>query len=477
MTTPNWIDNARKQVELFNVQELRAAGLIPKGSLYYPAIYYPPIPMFGSSDEASMLKDLNYDGSRHSSVYVHIPFCRSRCTYCHWTVNVGSTEQEMDDYLISMAREMVLWKEKVGIQKIYPSSMLLGGGTPTVLSAKQINNMFRSFEPSLDLTKCKQITCEMEPGSILGDAGIEKLRVLKDNGVTRVCLGVQAFDDQSLKEMGRVHSSKDAMNAIEQARKVGFKSVAIDLIYGYPGCTLEKWLSSLETALAVGVDAFQLYRLRIVPHGDKTGAIKKTFETHPESFPSVEELYVMKQLGALIAGKGGLNEVSRRLFTRGSGHASQYLKDHTDRLADVIGFGISSWSNVQGRFYLNTGESLVRYSEYVSSGTLPINRGKVRTMDDESRWAVTLSLKHNGLLKKRFRELTGLSVSEVFPRQIENLKKYNLISESEDMFSVTPRGVFFADEVVTQFYNPKYLPFPRSCYSEGDLNPFSYGNS
>jgi oxygen-independent coproporphyrinogen-3 oxidase len=267
------------------------------------------------------------------------------------------------------------------------------------------------------------------------------------------------------------------MKAIEQVRKIGFESLSIDLIYGYPGCSLEQWQKTLETALSLDVDAFQLFRLRIVPHGDRVGTIKTRFETTPEIFPGVDEIYVMKLLGALIARQGGLKETSCRLFSKGLDHTSHYLTDHTDRLYDVIGFGASSWSNVQGRFYLNTGESLTKYSEYLQKGVLPINRGKIRTADDERRWVTALTLKHNGLSKRQFHGLTGVSVNEAFPRQIENLKRYGLISESAESVNLTGRGRFFADEVVLQFYHPDYLPFQRSCYAGGDLNPFSYDPS
>ncbi len=471
MTPRSRIDDAKERLRLLNVEELEGAGLIPRRGLYYPAIYYPPIPMYGASDEVAIVGNLAYDGSRPACVYIHIPFCRSRCLYCHWMVNVDSSEGEIDDYLSCLATEMRLWREKFGVRAIRPRSVLIGGGTPTVLSPRQTARLLDNLESELDLGQCTQITCETEPGSLLGRSGLDKLRVLKENGVDRISLGVQAFDDESLKDMGRRHSSTDVMDAMDQIRKTGFGSLSVDLIYGYPGCTPERWLATLETAIAAGVDAFQLYRLRIVPHGDRVGTIKTRYDASPDIFPAVDDIYVMKQLGSMAAAGGGMTETCCRLFAKSPAHASHYLRDHTDRLYDVIGFGASAWSNVQGRFYLNTGESLARYAAYLSEGTLPINRGKSRTPDDERRWAVAVSLKHNGIPKARFRELTGVAVDRAFPRHIERLKRYGLVTEDGDTIALTGRGRFFADEVVTQFYHPEYLPFPRSAYAEGELNP------
>ena len=474
MDTMNWIEQAEHQVRQLHAEELQEAGLIPGDGLYYPTIYYPPVPMYGSSDEAAILSGLQYDESRPCSVYVHIPFCRSRCLYCHWVVSTDTPEREMDEYVAALGLEIALWKQKFRARTIAPKSVLIGGGTPTALSPKQLARLFEELHAGLDFGTCAQITCETEPGSILGASGSEKLRILKENGVRRISLGVQAFDDASLQYMGRQHSAADVSRALEQVRQAGFDSVAIDLIYGYPGCTPELWLNTLQTALSLGIDAFQLYRLRIVPHGDRVGTIKTTFENTPEIFPGVDEIYTMKMLGSLLARHGGLRETSCRLFSKGGEHTSRYLIDHTDNLYDVIGFGASSWSNVQGHFYLNTGESLPKYVAGVRSGTLPINRGKLRTPDDERRWAAAITLKHNGIPKQQFRELTGASVAEAFPRHLENLKKYDLVREDDEKVRLTSRGRFFGDEVVTQFYHPAYLPFPRHRYREGELNPFSY---
>jgi oxygen-independent coproporphyrinogen-3 oxidase len=307
----DYITDAANRLQLLDVPELQNAGLIPKDNLYYPTIYYPPIPMYGKSDEASLLAGLHYDESRYASAYIHIPFCRSRCLYCHWMVNVGCSDGEIDDYLECLTEEMALWKKKLGVKEFSPRSILIGGGTPTVLSPKQTIKLFNGLKSELNLDKCAQITCETEPGTVLGASGIEKLQTLKDQGVHRISLGIQALDDRSLKDMGRLHSASDALRAIEQVRKVGFPSLSIDLIYGYPGCTPEKWLATLQAALSAGIDAFQLYRLRIVPHGDKVGAVKGKFDKNPESFPTVDEIYVMKQLGTLIADQAGLKETSR----------------------------------------------------------------------------------------------------------------------------------------------------------------------
>jgi len=160
-------------------------------------------------------------------------------------------------------------------------------------------------------------------------------------------------------------------------------------------------------------------------------------------------------------------------FSKNIKHSSEYLKDHTDRILNVWGVGVSSWSNIQGRSFLNCSGSYEEYYSYIENGTMPINRGKIRSDDDQRRWALVLPLKHLGLSKKQYKEKTGESVHEVFREKIKRLKKYNLIDENGDMISLTEKGGFFADEVAIQFYHPDFMPFQKEKYAEGELNPFN----
>jgi oxygen-independent coproporphyrinogen-3 oxidase len=446
--------------------------LIPRDGAYYPAIYYPPIPKYPPTTPDEVLADFVYDSARPFSAYLHIPFCASRCLYCHWVVNVGSSEDDRDRYLDSLCVEMDLYRRMLGVEHPSPRSVLIGGGTPSMLSPRQTERLLSIFSKKFDLAKCTQITCEVEPTTVLGAVGLEKLRVMKSYGVNRISLGVQSFNDKALRDMGRFHSSSNAVEAIDQIRRAGFDSLSIDLIYGYPGCTVDEWAETLDTAFSHDIDACQLYRLRIVPHGEKVGAITGAFDRMPAAFPSTKDIYVMKELGILAAAQGGLKEVSRRVFAKGPKHNSDYLTDHTDGLRDVFGLGISSWSNLQGRFFVNTGESLEKYHALIETGRLPIAKGQIRSADNEKRWAIAVPLKHHGVSKGRYRRITGEELATSFGRKIEALKKFGLLREDEDSLRLTEKGCFLADEVVIQFYLPEYLPFPKASYADGELNPY-----
>ena len=466
------IARASARIRSFDIEALREAGFLPRDGGYFPAIYYPPITMYPEADQESIFRGFTYDPGNRNSVYFHLPFCPRRCAYCHWVVSVGNPPEEVDRYLDAMRREVRIYKEVLGGPVISPTSILIGGGTPSMLSPAQTERFLHGVAEDFDLGSCRQITCETEPTTILGDEGRNKLRTMKRNGVNRISLGVQSFDDGILKSTGRLHSSRDARDAIAAIRDAGFESVSIDLIYGYPGSTLKKWEETLMTAAALGVDAYQLYRLRIVPHGAKAGSIQKLYDTSPEIFPPLEEIYLMKELGLLISAQNGYRETSRRVFCRGPEHNSEYLQDHTDRLSNVLGFGISSWNNLQDRFFINTGKGLEDYHHAIDRGRLPIARGKIKSEDDVRRWAICLSLKHRGVSLKQYEAATGTPLDREFGDRIERLKRYGLLEEKEELVVLTEKGRFFADEVVIQFYHPDYIPFPKSAYAEGELSPY-----
>ena len=465
------IDAARETVASFDLKGLKALGLLPQTDLFFPSIYYPPLTMYPKLSADELLSGLEWKNHDRTCLYVHIPQCPSRCTYCHWVVSLSSSPADIDGYLDHLELEMDLWKSRLGGGAIFPSSVLIGGGTPTILSAAQLKRFMTALTTRFDLSRCRQFTVEAEPATLLGAAGLDKLKVLKDFGVDRVSMGVQSFDDKVLRYMARPHDAAEAAEAIKQIRRAGIESLSIDLIYGFPDCTPEKWAETLETALSTGIDAYQLYRLRIVPHGDKVGAIMERHSHAPEVFPNLEETYVMKALGKLVSEKHGFGENLRRIFSRSPRHISFYLRDYGCRLNDNLGLGVSSWSSLGGRLLMNTGSNLKTYYDAIDAGRLSIDRGLVRTVDDERRRALVLPLKSYGVSKARYLAQTGATIESLFGDRVRVLREHGLVEDDETSLALTAKGGFFADETVMQFYNPSYLPFPESSYAPGVLNP------
>ncbi|MBI3548919.1 MAG: coproporphyrinogen III oxidase family protein [Elusimicrobia bacterium] len=464
------LDQARSLLASFDPDGLKDAGLLPRNDLFFPSIYYPPLTQYPERDD-SILDGLEWMNRDRFILYVHIPQCPSRCNYCHWVVSLQNSPAEMDAYLDRLEVEMDRWKSRLGGGRFAPRSILIGGGTPTLLPPKQMRRFLEMLTSRFELADCRQFSVEAEPATLLGADGAERLKLLSSFGVDRISMGVQSLDDGVLERMGRPHDARQALDAIEAIKTAGIGSLSIDLIYGFPGCTAETWAVALESALATGIDAYQLYRLRIVPHGDKVGPVKVQYERQPEAFPSLADVYLMKALGKVVSEARGFKENFRRIYSRGPSHISYYLRDYGCRLYDVLGIGISSWSNLGDRTVLNTGSTLKRYYSMIDDGRLPIDRGLIQTREDRQRKSAVLPIKTYGISKERYRQFCGSEFRDVYGERVRELERFGLVEESDLCVSLTERGGFFADEVAMQFYDPARLPFGKNSYADGPLNP------
>jgi oxygen-independent coproporphyrinogen-3 oxidase len=472
MKTRDWIGLAREELNQLGVHQVKESGLLPgSGKKFFPVIGYPPLTMFGDMDQDTLFENFDQRPVNPTIAYAHIPFCPSRCTFCHWITKTKTKEEAVDVYLDYLEQEMAIYRSNMGMDAIPARSVLIGGGTPTYLNPRQMERFLKAFTRHFDLSDCTQFSMEAEPTTLLGKEGMERLRVMKDYGVDRISLGVQSFDDEVLAAMGRVHDNAGTLDSIKQMRKAGFDNIAIDLIYAYPNQTVEQWVENLMTAVALDIESYQLYRLRIRQHGDRQGNILTQHNKKPDVFPEPEDIQLMKYLGIMISEHHGYNEHQTRIFSRKAEDISHYLYDWCCNLTDVAGVGVSSWSNLRGVFSLNMGDAnLENYYNLVRQGKVSVNRGKVRTIDDERRRCFILPLKNSQVSKQVFTERTGEKVENCFGPEIQWLKDNDLVEENESHVWLTRLGRFFADEVATQFFDPDYLPFPEVARLSGLAN-------
>ena len=387
MQVNDWIQRARQEMTDLGVEDIRDSGILPgRGQDFFPVIGYPPLTMFGDLDQDALFERLGARKINPTLAYVHIPFCPSRCTFCHWITKTKSKSEEVDVYLDYLEREMILYKQQIGVDKIKVQSVLFGGGTPTYPSPVQMRRLMEMFHRHYDLSECTQFSVEAEPTTIIGAEGEEKLRIMKDYGVDRISLGVQSFDDKVLAYMGRTHDHAGTLESIDTMRRVGIDNIFIDLIYAYPNLTVEAWTQSMLDLVDLGIEGYQLYRLRIKKHGDRQGNIIVQQRKNPDIFPSTDDVFLMKYLGILISEEFGYHEHQTRIFAKKADDISHYLRDWAADLADVVGVGVSSWSNFRGVFTMNVGDAnLANYYSLIDNNKVAINRGKIRTHDDHVR--------------------------------------------------------------------------------------------
>lgn len=187
-----------------------------------------------------------------AGIYLHIPFCKSRCIYCDFYTTTDAHLQ--DSYLEALMQELKLRKEYLrdSIKTIY-----IGGGTPSLLSANQLEKLFHTLSSEYDLTAVKEITLEANPD----DLSHTYLKSLQHLPINRLSIGIQSFNDKQLKALNRRHSAKQAIEAVQRSQDSGFQNISIDLIYGLPNETIQEWEKDLEQAIALNIQHLSAYHL------------------------------------------------------------------------------------------------------------------------------------------------------------------------------------------------------------------------
>ncbi len=463
---------SRAEARLADLDRLRDSGLVVRSADFFPSgVHYPPITMYRPIDEDAMFADYSLPSDGKVDVYAHIPFCRQRCTFCHYPLKLGpKLLEEKDRYLAAMEREMDLYLRRLGVDRIQPRSILVGGGTPTFLTPEQLKRFLVSFDKRVDLHASTQFSYDVDPNNFLGDDGAERIRIMRDHGVHRVTIGIQSFNETVLRLMNRHHGREEALQSIERSLQAGFE-VNIEFIFGYPGQDLENWAEGIEEACKLGVTEIQLYRLKIDAYGDYQGPIKQYLNKYPDRVVSNETAIMMKQVAHDILNRHGYHEnVLRRVFSKGPQYYSHYAHNQCCRLQDQIGIGLTAFSSLRNRFVLNT-DSFDEYYARIEAGKLPCNRGLVRSRDEQVRWAMILPLKNRTVRRLEFEARTGVKLEQVWPEKIQALKQAGLVEDTRWGISLTATGKFFADEVVQQFFDPHNFPFPMDAYCDGPLHP------
>ncbi len=453
-------------------QRFQELGLIPVHGDFSPAgVHYPPITNYLPITQEEAYRDYKETNPGEFDVYVHIPFCHKRCLFCHYPSHYHCGEAEKDTYLDALEKEMQLWLKFRGLDKIKSRSILMGGGTPTDLSPKQLERFLTFFTKYVDISHCPQFNYDVDPSTLVGENGLERLRIIKDFKGDRLTIGVQSLNDDVLKKMNRSHNAAVAKESIENCLKMGFK-VNIEFIYGHPGETLENWIDVIEEASGLGTDEIQLYRLKIEPYGDQEGTIKKFASYRADELISVEDTIRMKEISNLILADHGYHENLRRVFTKDKRNISIYAYNQCCRLRDQVGFGISAFSSLNDRFLINT-PSFEEYYERIRNGQLGVNRALLRNPLQQILWSIILPLKNYYIDKALFKKINLMDLSTVFPEKFALLKEYGLVKETDNRMELTPMGAFYSDELVHIFYEKQHQSFPPEDFKAGVLNPYN----
>ena len=368
-----------------------------------------------------------------TSAYVHIPFCTQICYYCDFS-KVFIKNQPVDSYLEHLLQEF----HSYDIQKL--RTLYIGGGTPTALSAPQLEVLLDGLTKNLDLSVLEELTIEANPG----DLDEDKIAVLKNSAVNRVSLGVQTFDDKMLKKIGRSHLEKDIYENIDRLKLAGFDNISIDLIYALPGQTMEQVKDNVAKAIALDIPHMSLYSLILENHTVFMNRMRRGKLPLPKEEVEAEMFeYIIAALEL-----AGFEHYEISNFSK-PGFESRHNLMYWDN-AEYYGIGAGASGYVNGVRYKNHGP-IRHYLKAVEEGNARIHEEHL-SLREQMEEEMFLGLrKKTGVSKARFEEKFGTSFDNLYGQVVRDLCHQGLLRVEGQQIRMTKKGLFLGDTVAERF--------------------------
>lgn len=374
-----------------------------------------------------------------AGIYIHIPFCRSRCSYCDFAT--GLYESALAErYVASVVCEITSWREVDKPQTV--DTIYFGGGTPSLLSPAQLGALMQAVRTRFNVSPNAEIAMEMNPGTVT----LEALQAFRKLGINRASFGAQTFDDRELARLGRSHSSDDARQTFSLLREAGFGNVSFDLIAGLPGQTLSTWEHNLAEAFALRPEHLSFYLLEVHEGTPLAAHIRTGLQPSPDEDLAAEMYRVMLERAA-EAGYEHYEISNLCLPGFESRHNTKYWTG-----APYYGFGCSAHSfDAESRRWANE-RDLSKYVALVEHNGSPLVEDRTLSEDDRRAEAIFLGMRlMAGVRTNEFKELFGVDLTAAHADDLKNFQQAGLIEFDGDLLKLTRAGALLSNEVFAAF--------------------------
>jgi len=380
------------------------------------------------------------------SLYVHIPFCVKRCIYCDFVSGVYTPEKAAI-YANALKKEISSIPTDIPLSTLY-----IGGGTPTVLTADQLSDLTNHIYEHLNFTEGHEATIEANPGTL----DREKLMRIHSAGINRISIGIQSFNNDELAFLGRIHTGPEAEEAVRLSRDAGFNNLGIDLIYGISGQDINSWKRTLEKAVSLKPDHISAYELT-VEEGTKLHKLLTIPPHHSEDNISIlnedQIIEMYEHTIDYLRAEGYLHyEISNFALP---GSFSRHNLNYWDR-GDYYGAGAGAHSFVNNNRSYNTSD-MARYLKLVSGMESTVEHSEEITPEKALSEAIFLGLrKTEGINVNAFAKRYGINILTLYGKEIKEMQEAGLIEAGSECsyetdIRLTPKGLLLSNEVFVKF--------------------------
>jgi oxygen-independent coproporphyrinogen-3 oxidase len=412
---------------------------------------YPPFSLWKSEyvPEVLFALDREPDRSVPLGLYIHIPFCRKRCKFCYFRVYTNQAANDIENYVQSLVKEVGRISRERGIAGRHLNVVYFGGGTPSYLSSRQLCSLRERLSQHISWDHADEVTFECEPGTL----SLDKIKTLKEIGVTRVSLGVENFDDKILEENGRAHLSPECFRAYDWIQQVGFPQVNIDLIAGMIGENDENWHRCIDRAIEMSPDNITIYQMELPFNTIISREMKDLGISSPVADWPTKRRWVSQAFDRLLAVGYQISSGNELVKNLETDHF--VYRDHLFRGSDLLAAGVSSFGHFQGVHYQNF-DQLADYTAAVAAGKLPINRALTPTPHQRLIRELVLQLKEGYISADSFRRKFGVDILHEFSGALGNQQQAGFLTVEGDDIRLTRSGLLQVDSLLTEYFEPEH---------------------
>jgi oxygen-independent coproporphyrinogen III oxidase len=369
-----------------------------------------------------------------AGVYLHIPFCKSRCSYCDFATDIYRINDVVERYVSALCAEM---PGTTG-ETFVADTIYFGGGTPSLLEPKQVEQILDAVHFEFDVEADAEVTMEMNPATVTA----ETLAAYRSLGINRASFGVQTFNERDLKLLARGHDADDARNTFQLLRNAGFENISFDLIAGLPDQSLNDWRRNLDEAVTMQPEHLSLYLLEIhegTPLAEQLGSGRRQMPDEDV----VAEMYEIMIDRLAVAGYAQyeISNFAKPGFE--SRHNTKYW-----RLEPVYGFGVSAHSFDGFQRYSNERNTAAYVKRIEEFSTAEVVRERIDAASEFIFLGLRLS---DGINLSEYRRRFGVDVVEKYAEEMGRLKDAGLIDICDDRLRLTRKGMLFSNEVFEVF--------------------------
>jgi oxygen-independent coproporphyrinogen-3 oxidase len=383
-------------------------------------------------------------------LYLHIPFCRKRCKFCYFKVFTDQNAKDIESYVSALSREIELVSQLPAMVDRPFRFVYFGGGTPSFLSVRQLTSLVDRLCANISWDEAEEVTFECEPGTLQEN----KVRALKELGVTRLSLGVENFTDAILEENGRAHLGKEVYKAWDWIQSTGFHNVNIDLISGMVGETWENWKYNIREAIKFSPDSVTIYQMELpfntVYSKDILGNRIETLVADWET----KRAWLNYAFDEFLA--AGYKISSAYTLVKDTGKVNFSYRDNLWQGSDLLATGIASFGHLSGVHYQNKADMRAYQYDLLELGKLPLGRAMRPTPHQLLIRELILLLKRGYLSVQYFQKKFGVDILDEWRDEFDRHRQDGMLTIADDRIELTRQGFLHADALLPPFFEPEH---------------------